>query len=197
VMPEVKSAEYSLYSAETSKKIARGGYIPTLSMNGSIGTGFSGANRRRNSEGVLEQVSFADQIDENENKSVGFRLSIPIFNGLATRTNVQRAKLQLQSAELNLENTKLQLRQNIESAHNDAVAALKRYRAAEKSVTALNTSFKYTQERFNVGLINSFDFNNEKNRLNNAESELLQAKYNYIFSTKVLDFYQGKAISLR
>ena len=91
---------------------------------------------------------------------------------------------------------KLTLRQNIESAHNEAVAALKRYKAAEKSVAALETSFDYTQERYKVGIINSFDFNNEKNRLINAQSELLQAKYNYIFSTKVLDFYQGGGISL-
>ena len=195
-MPEIKSAEYSLYAAEKSTDIARSAYYPTLTMNGSIGTGYSGANRRFNpSTNEIEEVPFSDQLEQNENKSIGFRLSIPIFNGLSGRINVQRAKLRASSASLDLENTKLQLRQNIESAHNDAVAALKRYKAAEKSVSALETSFSYTQERFNVGIINSFDFNNEKNRLNNAQSELLQAKYNYIFSTKVLDFYQGKAIS--
>lgn len=218
-MPEIKSAEYALYSAEKSTQIARSAYYPTLTMNGSIGTGFSGASREIESsqdlgflpngditsgnDQVLSRVvvptfkdkSFADQVDDNVNKSVGLVLNIPIFSRFNTRINVQRAKLQMQSANLNLENTKLQLRQNIESAHNDAISALNRYKAAEKSVTALETSFRYTQDRFNVGLINSFDFNNEKNRLNNARSELLQAKYNYIFSTKVLDFYQGKTIS--
>ncbi len=93
-----------------------------------------------------------------------------------------------------MEISNLQLRQEIETAHNEAIAALKRYRAAEKSVNALNLSFDYTQQRFDVGLLNSFDFNNEKNRLNRAESELIQAKYEYIFKTKVLDFYQGKEI---
>lgn len=220
-MPEIKSAEYSYYSAEKAKQIARSNYSPTLTVNGSIGTGFSGANQEITgfenpryvptadrtaigqeaietftADAIRRDKSFADQLDDNLNQSIGFRLNIPIFNGLSSRTNVQVAKLQLQNAELNLENTKLQLRQNIESAHNDAIAALKRYKAAEKSVAALETSFNYTQERFKVGLINSFDFNNEKNRLNNSRSELLQAKYNYIFSTKVLDFYQGKAITL-
>jgi outer membrane protein len=219
-MPEVKSAEYSLYSAEQSKRLARGTYFPTLTLNSSIGSGYSGANTEvvdvvnpryvlngdRTLSGELIETptadvirrdkSFGDQLDDNFNKSVGFSLRVPLFNGFSSRTSVQRAKLQMQIAELNLENTKLQLRQSIESAHNDAVAALKRYRAAEKSVDALETSFRYTQERFNVGLVNSFEFNNEKNRLNNAKSELLQAKFNYIFSTRVLDFYQGKAISL-
>ncbi|MEQ8908331.1 MAG: TolC family protein [Vicingaceae bacterium] len=221
VMPEVKSAEYNYYSADKSKAMAKGAYYPTLTMTGSVGSGYSGANQVRTggefvgfSENgnvtaggeaifspvvipTFEDKAFTDQLDDNFNRSFGFRLNIPIFNGLSSRTNVQKAKLSLQSAALTLEDTKLQLRQNIESAHTDAVAALKRYRAAVKSVEALELSFQYTQERFNVGMINSFDFNNEKNRLNNARSELLQAKYDYIFRTKVLDFYQGKAISFQ
>lgn len=193
-MPEVKSAEYNYYSAEKSKDIARGGYSPSLSVTGSIGSGFS-ENNKEFVDGELKVKPFSNQLDDNFNKSIGFRLNIPLFNGLNSRTNVQRAKIQLNIAELNLENTKLQLRQNIETAHNEAVAALKRYKAAEKSVNALQLSFNYTKQRFDVGLLNSFDFNNEKNRLNNSESELLQAKYEYIFKTKVLDFYQGKAIN--
>ncbi len=219
-MPEVKSAELSYYSAEKSKDIAQGGYSPTLSVTGSIGSGYSGANTEIvgvenqrlvrtgdvtevSGEAILspafdlirEDKAFADQLDDNFNKSIGFRLNIPILNGFNSRINVQRAKIQVEQAQLNLDNTKLQLRQNIESAHNEAIAALKRYRAAEKSVNALQLSFNYTKQRFDVGLLNSFDFNNEKNRLNNAESELLQAKYEYIFKTKVLDFYQGKALN--
>lgn len=219
IMPEIKSAEYSLYTAEKNSQIARSAYYPTLTIGGSIGTGYSGANREitgfqnngflangditSGGDDVLspsitpsfQDKSFTDQFDENQNKSIGFRLSIPIFNGMSSRINVQKAKLQAQNTSLIYENSKLQLRQNIESAHNDANSALKRFKAAEKSVDALTTSFAYTQERFNVGIINSFDFNNEKNRLTNAQSELLQAKYNYIFSTKVLDFYQGKAFT--
>lgn len=194
IMPEIKSAEYSIYSAEKTTQITRSNYMPTLSMTGSLGSGFS-QNNKEFIENELRVKPFTNQLDDNFNKSVSFRLSIPIFNGLSARTSVRQAKLRAQNAQLAYDNTQLVLRQNIESAHNDAVAALKRYRAAEKSVTALTTSFNYTQERFNVGIINSFDFNNEKNRLNNAQSELLQAKYNYIFSTKVLDFYQGKTIS--
>ncbi|MDB9963880.1 TolC family protein [Vicingaceae bacterium] len=219
-MPEVKSAEFSLYSAHKNTQIARSGYLPTLSVSGSIGTGFSGANRQvtgfrdpqviqtadftRSGEDIFTTTAtpifkdkpFSDQFSENENKSIRFSLTIPIFNRFSARLGVKRAKIQEQVSDLNYESAKLTLRQNIESAHNDAASALKRYKAAEKSVAALETSFAYTQKRYNVGIINSFDFNNEKNRLINAQSELLQAKYNYIFSTKVLGFYQGGSISL-
>lgn len=220
-MPEIKSAEYNFYSAEKDKDLARGGYSPNLSVTGSIGSGYSGANTEITDvvplglvpngnitagnelvfspafDFVRQDKAFIDQLDDNFNKSIGFRLNIPIFNGMSSRINVQRAKLNLQIAELNLENTKLQLRQNIETAHNEAVAALKRYKAAEKSVEALTLSFNYAKQRYDVGILNSFEFNNEKNRLNNANSELLQAKYEYIFKTKVLDFYQGKALNFK
>jgi outer membrane protein len=196
IMPEIKSSQFALYSAEKSTEIARGSYYPSLTLSGSYGTGFSGANRRINpNTGNFTDVPFTDQLDQNQNYSISFRLTIPIFNKFSTRIGVRQALLQEKNASLIYENTKLQLKQNIESAHVDAVAALKRYKAAEKSVAALTTSFDYTQERFNVGMINSFDFNNEKNRLANSQSELLQAKYNYIFSTKVLDFYRGKAFT--
>jgi outer membrane protein len=219
-MPEIKSAEYNLFASTKGTQIARSSYMPTLSVSGSMGTGFSGANREvtgfenptiietgdftsggervlsSSATPVFKDKSFTDQFSDNENKSIRFSLAIPIFNKFSARIGVKRAKIQEQLADLNYETTKLALRQNIESAHNDAVAALKRFKAAEKSVSALETSFAYTQERYNVGIINSFDFNNEKNRLINSQSELLQAKYNYIFSTKVLDFYQGGGISL-
>jgi len=221
IMPEIKSAEYNYYSAEKNRGIARSGYTPTLTFSGSFGSGYSGNNREiqgftdsrivptggfiqstdepivtLSSNPIFARKTFFNQLDDNFNTNVSFRLNIPIFNGMNARTNVQKAKLQVQSASLTLENTKLELRQNIESAYVDAVSALKRFRAAEKSADALETSFNYTQQRFDVGLVNSFDYSNEKNRLSNAQSELLQAKYNYIFSTKVLDFYQGKAFNL-
>jgi outer membrane protein len=219
-MPEIKSAEYNLFASTKGTQIARSSYMPTLSVSGSMGTGFSGANREvtgfenptiietgdftsggervlsPSATPIFKDKSFTDQFSDNENKSIRFSLAIPIFNKFSAKIGVKRAKIQEQLADLNYETTKLALRQNIESAHNDAVAGLKRFKAAEKSVSALETSFAYTQERYNVGIINSFDFNNEKNRLMNSQSELLQAKYNYIFSTKVLDFYQGGGISL-
>jgi outer membrane protein len=166
--------------------------VPTGDFVGSTGEDIF----TRTGTPVFRDKSFTDQFADNENKSIRFSLTIPIFNRFSARIGVKRALIQEQVADLNYESAKLSLRQNIESAHNDAASALKRYKAAEKSVSALEPSYAYTQERYNVAIINSFHFNNEKNRLMNAQSELLQAKYNYIFSTKVLDFYQGGGISL-
>lgn len=222
IMPEIKGSEIRLIQAEQDLKRARGGYSPRLTVNGALGTGYSGLSQEvvgfspevtvptggftaTSNEAVLTTIenpifqdkSFSNQLDDNLNSSVGMNLSIPIFNGLASRTNVSRSKIQLDQAENTLLETKQQLRQQIESAYLDASAALKRYESASASVKALTESFKYTQQRFNVGLLNSFDFSNEKNRLIQAESSLLQAKYEFIFKTKVLEFYQGKTLSLK
>lgn len=221
IMPEIKSAEFKLFSNKKSVQIAKGNYLPSLSFSASIGTGFSGNNKELirsiilpprptgsftasgeevyapSSIPIYETKVFREQLGDNLNRSIGFRLNIPIFNNFGTRINVQKAKLNVQLAELAIEDSKQKLRQNIESAHTDAVAALKRYKAAEKSVEALKLSFQYTQERFNVGLLDSYNFTNEKNRLNDAQSELLQAKFEYIFKSKILDFYRGEAINLK
>lgn len=222
IMPEISSSEYRLNQASNELKIAKGGYSPRLSLSGSYGTGYSGASKEQigfNDLGfaptgafvqgtnqlifapvsvpIFADKSFEDQLKDNINSSVGISLNIPIFNGLAARNNVSISKVRLEQAHYDLIEAKRQLRQQIESAYLDAVAALEKYEASTLSVKALNESFKYTQERFNVGLINSFDFNNEKNKLIQSESNLLQAKYEYIFKTKVLEFYQGKSLSLK
>jgi len=222
IMPEIKSSEYRLVAAEQSLRASRGAYSPRISLNGSYGTGYSGVSQEVVGyrelglqptgaivEGTNQQIlsdtriptfqdkSFNDQLRDNVNSSIGISLSVPILNGLNARSNVSRSKVQFNQAELALTESKLQLRQQIESAYLDATSASKKYESASASVKALTESFKYTQERFNVGLLNSFDFSNEKNRLIQSQSNLLQAKYEYIFKTQVLEFYQGKTISLK
>ena len=222
IMPEVKSSQYRLVAAEQTLKASRGAYSPRVTLSGSYGTGYSGVSQelvgitdlglQPNGDVVqgsntpvlspttipqFQDKSFNDQLRDNINSSIGVSLTVPIFNGMAARSNVSRSKIRLEQAELDLTDTKLQLRQQIESAYLDAAAASKRYESASASVKALTESFKYTQERFNVGLLNSFDFSNEKNRLIQSQSNLLQAKYEYIFKTQVLEFYQGKTISLK
>ena len=136
------------------------------------------------------------QFEDNLNQSVGISVRVPIFNNLQVKTAVSRAKINIESSKLMLEQTQLQLRKNIQQAYADAQGALKKYKATQKSVDALKESFKYTQQRFDVGMINSLDYNTAKNNLVKAESNLLQAKYEYVFKIKVLDYYQGKPISL-
>lgn len=219
-MPEVKSSEVRIMSSERSLKASQGGRYPRLSASLSYGTGYSGAAQEfigfGNTTGndtigfnaiTFEPVvsprfdplyadkPFSDQLTDNVNTSLNFQLNIPIFNGYQTKNNVQLAKINLENSRLNLESTKNTLRINIEQAYADAQAALKRYNASQRSVTALEESFKYSRIRYEQKMINTVDFNDAKNKLAAAQSDLVQAKYDYIFKTKILDFYQGKPLS--
>jgi outer membrane protein len=123
-------------------------------------------------------------------------LSIPILNGLQVRTNVQRSLIGVQQAQLNAEQVRLTLRQNIQQAYADATAAQRKFSAARRQVEAQTTSYRNAEIRFNNGLLNGTEFNITKNNLTAAESTMIQAKYEYIFRRKVLDFYQGKPLTL-
>lgn len=187
--PEIKSAELTLKSAFTGLSIAKGAVLPSLQMSGSLGTSISSS--ARNIDG---KIPFNNQFNDNYNQTLGLYLSIPVFNGLQVRNNINRAKIGKLNAEYSLELAQNQLRKTIEQAYTDALAGMKKYQATEKSVTALEESFRYTQQKFDVGMLNSTDYNVAKNNLNKAHSDLLQAKYDYIFRVKVLDFYQGNPI---
>lgn len=220
MQPGIRSAEIKVKSAQKGLSIAYGSLSPSLSLNGSWGTGYSGASKEITDMTLGEPVQigytattldpvygptfdytyrtkpFGDQIKANENKSVGLYLSIPIFNRWQVQTGISSAKVQVQMAELNLQNTQNNLNKTIQQAHADAVAALNRYKASEKSVTAYEEAFKYTQQKYDVGLLNSIDYNDAKNKLAKSRSDLLQAKYEYVFRLKVLDFYQGKPLNM-
>lgn len=219
--PEIKGAEYRMMSAQKARAAAFGSQSPRLTVSGSYGTGYSGNNKIGvgdtiigtryvgTTQNTLENVfaptlsfenfepkPFKDQLDANLNQTLSFQLSIPLFNGWSTRNNVKRAKINHLNAELQLEQSKQQLQQDIQSAHNDAKAALKQYQATKKAQTALQESFKYAQARYEGQLINTIDYTDAKNKLTKAQSDLLRAKFDFIFKSKVLDFYQGKPLSL-
>ncbi|RFP65139.1 TolC family protein [Hymenobacter lapidiphilus] len=143
-----------------------------------------------------ENVSFGTQLDNNLGKSLQFNLQIPILNGLNARTNVQRAKVNQQLAEVRSEQARLALRQTIEQSYADALAAQRQYLASRRQVEALTLSYRNAEIRFNNGLLNGTEFNIAKNNLTAAESSMIQAKYSFVFRRKVLDFYQGRPISL-
>jgi outer membrane protein len=122
---------------------------------------------------------------------------VPIYNGWQVRTAIEKAKIAREDAEYNLEKAKLDLNKTIQQSYADAVAALKNYNAATKKVEAQTEAFKYAQQKFDVGMMNSVDYNQTKKDLTIAESQLLQAKYRYIYTTTVLDFYMGQPISFK
>ena len=219
--PEIKSSEMNVESAKTDLKIARGGLYPSLNLGGSIGSGYSGANVIGSDEftylpqigitqggeavfptnpftgyGSYNPKGFGDQLEDNLNQTLNLSLSIPIFNGWRSRSSIAQAKIGIENANLDLELQKNNLYKTIQQAYNDAVAAFNKHKAADKKVKATSESFKYAEQKFNVGLINSVEYNDAKKEYNNALSELLQAKYDYVFRTTVIDFYLGKPLTL-
>jgi outer membrane protein len=203
IMPEIKSAEYSVESAEKSLKLAKGRHSPRLYARGNYGTTFS--DQIYPVDTVIagfpifgsDVVPFPNQIRDNRFGGLVFGLQIPIYNGYQVSTNVKKTRIFKEAAEINLKQEKLTLRKNIESAYADALAAYQTYVAREKSVRSFEESFKYTEERFNVGMINAVDYNVAKLQLSNAESDLAAAKYDYIFKVKILDFYLGRELTLK
>ena len=219
VMPQIKGAESRMLGAEKSLDASKALRYPSLSVNANVGSGYSGLRSDFNNPvvGADRQIGytasgdpvyaprvsfpdimpFGDQLNENLNQSVGLTLTIPIFNGFQANTSISQAKINREISETNLEIAKNQIDQDIQRAYADARAALKQYRASEKALESLKESFSYMEQRFNVGMVNSVDYNNAKVNLSRAESDLLRAKYDFIFKSKILDFYQGKPITLR
>ncbi|MBC5991705.1 TolC family protein [Pontibacter cellulosilyticus] len=222
--PAIKAAELRVLSAQKGLELARGGFYPRLSMFGGLNTFYSSARDFRFPEsGALRQTTigfsdsegtdpfiiytptttfrretyeYLDQLKDGVGKNFGFSLQVPILNGLQVRNNVQRAKLQQQDAQINAEIERNNLRQTIEQAYVDALAAQRRYNAAKEQLQAAEKNYNNAQLRLNNGVINTVDFNIIANNYRAAQSNLLQAKYEYTFKQKVLDFYQGKDISL-
>lgn len=189
IRPAVKGAEFKLESARNQLLIAKGNLLPILSF---------GANYNNSYENLFNypDLAFKDQLKGHERYGFGATLNIPIFNRYQARTGVSNAQIQLENTELQLQSTKNLLRKDIEQAYTNALAAFKRYVANQKAVVSSKEAFRYTEEKFNVGMINSVEYNQTKNNLTKAQSDLLQAKYEYIFRTKILDFYNGQPIVL-
>jgi len=197
VLPEVKAAEYNLKSMEKQLAIARGYRSPTLSLSGGYSTRYSSSASMYDAiTGDELNYPLWDQLKDGINSYVGVNLIIPIFNGWQVQTNVKNAKLNLQNYQYQLQLTKNTLYKEIQQAHADAVASLKKYMASAKAVESVEEAFRYTEQRYEAGIMNFVDYSTAKTRLTSAQSDLLQAKFEYIFKTKVLDFYNGQPITL-
>jgi outer membrane protein len=219
--PDIKSYEFKIGSAEKGVSIAKGAMYPRLSMNASYGTTYSTSSRRVRdytpfSETIptgytsgfdtvytvynemvpnFEYIPFSDQFDNNLNKTLGFSLNVPIFNGMIANSNIRRAKINLRQTQLGFEQTKKSMFKSIEQAVADANAAYQKFISGEKNVAAQEQSMNFNQQRYDGGLISTYDFLIAKNNYTRAKSDLLQAKFDYIFRLKVLDFYMGKPLS--
>lgn len=139
-----------------------------------------------------ENVSFKDQFNNNLRSSIQFNLNVPIFSGYSARTTLANAIINRKNAELTRESARNTLRQTIEQAYLNAKLAYRQYIATQKQVSALKESFRVNEQKFNVGTVNSVDYNLSKTNLSKAENDLIRARYDFILKTKVLEFYQGK-----
>ncbi|MEQ8424243.1 MAG: TolC family protein, partial [Cyclobacteriaceae bacterium] len=223
-MPEIKSALLKVESSQFALKASKGGLYPRLSLNGSAASNYSSASDgpRTAFDGTFTQTAQpigvvggsnapvfgfepvtreiapdyneGDQLNDNLFKQVNISLSIPLFNGWQNRAGVQRAAINHEMANITAQETKNVLRQTIETAYNDALAASKSYSASLKQVNAREEAYRMAQQRFELGAINYFEYQISENDLFQAKSDLARAKYNFIFKKKVLDFYQGKPI---
>jgi outer membrane protein len=235
LMPEIKSADMQVESAEIGVKIARGTLDPVLRLGGSMYSNYSSAADRQrfvaDPDGgsvtlpteigyvinpidpalptipVFRDVEFPNgeyvdnypigtQLQDNWSYSVNLNLNIPIYNGLQSRSYHQRAKINAEQSKIMAQQTRQNLRQTIELAYTDAQAAAKTYNASIRQVESLTESFRAAEKSYNLGAMNIYDYQVSSNNLFMARSDLLRAKYNYIFTTKVLDFYLGKPLSL-
>jgi outer membrane protein len=200
--PEVKSSQYNLTASEYALKTAKGGRSPRLSMNYSFNTAYVSTAQQltgidlTTQQPIYGSYPFSKQISDNKNYGLGFTLAIPILNGWMVNKNISNSKLSIESSRYSLEGTRKQLYKNIQQAYTDATAALKKYNASIRAVASSEESFRYTQQKFDIGMVTPVDYNVAKTQLLNAQSALSQAKYDYIFKTKVLDFYKGLPLNL-
>lgn len=195
-LPHIKMYDYRMKSAERNLMVQKGRISPTLYMTGSLYTGYSDQRTLFDENNNPIEYPYSDQINDNFAQSLSIGISVPLFNQWEVVNNISKAKIQLSDSELELYQIKQGLYQNIQQAHNDAVSARAKYNSALKAVNSYTESFHYTEQKYNVGIVNSVEYNIAKNNYIRAESELLQAKYEYIFSVKILDFYRGIPMSL-
>ena len=200
ILPEIKSAELAVESSALDVEIAKGAYQPTLSFGAGLGTSYQHAKGEDDLRPVIDPDTgditfvsngFGEQLKNNMGYNLGFSLSVPIFNRFQTKSNVNRAVVNQKRTELQLLDQELQLRESIEKAYADAKAALDQFSSSETSLVAQEELFKNAQESYNSGVMTSYDFDQVRNRLVNAQSTMINAKYNFVFRTKLLEYYYG------
>lgn len=187
VKPQIRQAELNLESARLDEKIARSDLYPQLSVSAGLSTGWS---NRTDGDG------YAGQLKNTVQPAVGLNLSIPIFQNKQARIGIRQAQISAGSAELDEINTKNELRKKIEQAIVDLRTAYIRYQASLDNFHSTSESYDVAVEKYELGLLNSVDFLSVKTTLITSENDLAQARYNLIFSNKILDFYKGVPIQL-
>jgi outer membrane protein len=185
--PQIKSAELTTESAKLDIDIAKADLLPSVAMDAGLGAGYSS---------LKSGFNYPTQLNNSINPTLGLTLSIPIFQKNQVRSNIQISKIGVSDAQLDELNTRNQLRKEIEQACVDAVSAQTEYEASQEQHQSTKEAYDVSSEKFKQGMLNAVDFLFEKTKLITTESQLLQSKYNLVFSNKILDFYKGVPLKL-
>ncbi len=184
--PEIKKANLAIENADLGIKIAKTNLKPSVSMNYGLNTSY---RYNFSGDGAFDKIY--NQYNDNHGHSLGISARYTIFDGKSRKASIAKAKINKEIIEQNLIDEKLKLRETIERAYLDAKASLKQYESSLSSLKAQQESFNISQERYKLGAMNSFDFDLVKSRLFNAKIAVINAKYNFVFKSKVLDYYNG------
>lgn len=219
----VRSGQLRVDAAQKSLAVYQAALYPQLSLGGQFGTNYASTYKEvtggrftgnvPNGDLVLinntpipvqtpnyeidtRTIPFGSQFSNNFRQTIALNLNVPLFNGWASRTNVGRAKAEVQSKEISLEKTRLQLKQDVYKAYYDAKAAIQKYYATSRASEASARAFSYAEKRYELGLMNALELLTTQNNALKAASEALSAKYDLLFKLKVIDYYMGKEIKL-
>ena len=189
--PLIKEAAYRLQSSEMSVRMVQSNFLPTVSFGVSYSNGF---NHLFGSD--VNNISLSSQLSNNPRQAIGININIPIFNRLQTRNQLRSARLNVENKTLELEHAKITLHKEIQQAYRSAVAAQAKYASTAKALEATMEAFKYAQERYELQMISAYEYSEAQTKLFASRSEQVQAKYDFLFRSKILDFYKGVEIEL-
>lgn len=186
--PEIRAEQLRLDASEKSIKIQEAARYPQLTLNGGLQTNYYKTSG-------MQQDGFGTQLKNNFSQYIGLNLNIPIFNRFSTRNNIRNARLERENQLLKLDNAKKTLYKEIQQVYYNAVAAHAKYESSEAARQSSADAFRLAQAKYENGKANITEFNEAKNRFLKSESDLVQARYEYLYQTTLLDFYRGKELS--
>jgi outer membrane protein len=220
VNPDIRLAELQQKTYQQAIKIARGYYYPTVSLYGGLASSYSDRLNQRviGETAIMQQIGIVQatnqsvvtayqqpiygsysafsQINDNFNQNIGLSVQIPIFNKFFNKTTVRKAELNLQSAQLNTQIAKNNLSKTIIQAVLDLQSAEKQYQSALQTYEANKDALNVTKQRYDVGLVNSLDYNTAVTNFNKSENDMIEARYSVVFRSKIIDYYLGNTITL-
>ena len=185
VKPAVKAEEIRLDQTLKNIDLAKSSFLPSLSLSGGLGTNYYTSSGYPSS-------GFADQIKNNFSQYIGLNLSIPIFSHFSNRNQVRNARLSYSNQEIMLDNTRKTLYKEIQQAYYNAVGSQAKFRSSQVAASSAEDAFELAQAKYENGKSGITEFNEAKARYMSAESDLVQARYEYLYQSKILDFYRGR-----